>query len=245
MIRLKLSKTNCYIIETENGLMMIDTGYDFDWDLLYKELNRNIVDIRHIRFIFLTHHHDDHSGNLNKLTELNPELQVIMNEKCVGLLTKGENAREYGGGWCSKGMKRLAELYRTVKKQWSLSFPPYFIRSRDIALTCEDASISEIVGLPYRAVYTPGHSIDSISLLDDKGNLFCGDAVARYLLWAGTKYAPAFITDVGEFYRSWEKILGLGVKTIYPAHGNAFKPAMLRKYIGRITNESMGEFLWD
>ena len=29
---LKLSVTNCYLLRADNGLVLIDTGYDWEWE---------------------------------------------------------------------------------------------------------------------------------------------------------------------------------------------------------------------
>lgn len=242
---LRLSKTNAYLIETPNGYLLIDTGYELDKKAFSRQLEKYNISIDGIKFIYLTHHHDDHVGLLNTIITENNDITVIMNEHCSRLITKGINSREYGGGWCCKGMKTVAELYRKINKEWNLSFSPYIPRDNDIILKSEDSSLENILGVNIRSIYTPGHTIDSISLIDSNGNVFCGDAAANYLKWAGTKYAPAFITDFKQFYDTWDKFFTLGAKIICPSHGKPFSLDKLTRNIHKLSNEKMGLFEWD
>jgi len=243
--KIKLSKTNCYLISLENGYLLIDTGYEEDRIRFFKGLSNLQIDLNEIKFLFLTHHHDDHCGLLNVIIEKNPDIRVIVNKHSVELLKNGLNTRDFGGAWCSKKMKRAAEFYRQINKKWTLSFPSFVIRDVDIILPNEDCNLNKIVGKNLNVIYSPGHSIDSISLLDENMNLFCGDAVADYLRILGTRYAPPFITDLSQFYITWQKFIDLSVKQIYPAHGNIINISKIERNINQLSEDGLGEFIWD
>jgi len=242
---IKLSKTNCYLISIDKGYILVDTGYAEDKIRFFKELSNHQIELNEIRFIFLTHHHDDHAGLLKDLIEQNPDIRIILNEYSVELLKNGVNSRAYGGSWCSKRMKKAAEFYRLINKKWTLSFPQFINRDTDIILPNQDVNLKQIIGIDLSAIYSPGHSIDSISLLDENMNLFCGDAAADYLRILGTRYAPPFITDLSQFYSTWQKFIDLGVKQIYPSHGNKINIEKIKKNINKLTNDGMGKFIWD
>jgi len=60
---------------------------------------------------------------------------------------------------------------------------------------------------------TPGHTADSISLVLDTGESFTGDLYAEHLL-----------TDEDyEQKKSWLKLKELGIKEVFPSHGNSYK----------------------
>ena len=69
------------------------------------------------------------------------------------------------------------------------------------------------IGLNGLIVSTPGHSEDSITLLLDSGEAFTGDLYAEYLLTEN---------DV-EQIQSWNMLKQLGIKEVFPGHGNAYK----------------------
>lgn len=245
MIKIKLSKTNCYLLQISEGYLLIDTGYEIDKPIFFKKLRKNHINIQKIRYIFLTHHHDDHSGLLNEIININPDIQIIMHEKCSELLKSGKNSMEYGGKWCCRNMKRAAELYRKINKNWSLRFPPYFTRENDIILESRDIDLEPITGVKLTSVYSPGHTIDSISLIDQSMNLFCGDAAANFMRFLGTKYAPPFVTDLPQMYETWQKFLNLGVKKIYPSHGKPIKISALKNNMHKLSQKKLGKFSWD
>jgi glyoxylase-like metal-dependent hydrolase (beta-lactamase superfamily II) len=240
-----LSKTRVFLRPLPSGWLLIDTGYDRDEAAFRRALAKAGIALRDIRYLFLTHHHDDHSGLTQALTAAHPGLCVIMGETCSRLLPAGENARQFGGGWCSHGMRRVAELYRRVDRHWDLSFPPYRARPIDVVLPDADGDLSALLGIPMRVVHTPGHTPDSLSLIDAEGNWLCGDAAANYLNWAGTRHAPAFVTDFSQFYGSWRKVLDLGIRMVRPAHGRDFHPDRLVRHMNSLSDAGRGEFVWD
>ena len=46
--------------------------------MFFKLLAKQGVKPEEIRFLFLTHHHDDHSGLINDLASIDPEIRLIM-----------------------------------------------------------------------------------------------------------------------------------------------------------------------
>ncbi|WP_320130311.1 MBL fold metallo-hydrolase [uncultured Sphaerochaeta sp.] len=233
---LSLSKTNCYVLRSKEGTLLIDTGYSYDKKRFLSLCKKQGISCSDIDYVFLTHHHDDHCGLVNFLVEQNPRIRVVMHGLCADLVAKGVNATEYGGKWASPTMKVLAGMYGKLDRNWTLSFPAYQVREIDILLDFPTPSISR---LGYTIIFTPGHTPDSISLLDDEGNLFVGDAASNYLQFAQTRYAPPFLTDLKQFYLSWETLLTFPVHRIYPAHGKSFAPGALRKNLNALKEEHL------
>ncbi|MBW9144683.1 MBL fold metallo-hydrolase [Clostridium sp. CM027] len=101
IIQLKLSVTNCFLIKTENKYILIDTGYEYDWDLFCKRLKSVGVRLSDISHIILTHHHDDHCGLLNRILKENSSVQVVMSYLAKDLLLKLFicNIDEYYESW--------------------------------------------------------------------------------------------------------------------------------------------------
>lgn len=110
LINLKLSVTNCFLIKNKTKYILIDTGYEYDYELFCKRLKEVGVTSCEISHIILTHHHDDHCGLLNKLLEENNDIKVVMSYLAKDLLLKGENDRSHGGGLINKRIKLLLSL---------------------------------------------------------------------------------------------------------------------------------------
>ena len=58
---------NTYVYSCSNGYIMIDTGYEHSLKDVETKLNRSGIKLSEIKYVFLTHAHDDHAGLLNEL----------------------------------------------------------------------------------------------------------------------------------------------------------------------------------
>ena len=58
---------NTYVYATPSGYVMVDTGYEHSLKSVEKKLNKVNIKLSDIKYVFLTHAHDDHAGFLNEL----------------------------------------------------------------------------------------------------------------------------------------------------------------------------------
>jgi Zn-dependent hydrolases, including glyoxylases len=250
IIPVRLNLVNCFLVKAGDRYLLIDTGYEVDWVLFCKKLSEAGVNFSQISHVILTHHHDDHCGLLNYIIKENPNIQVVMSVLAKDLLAEGENDNTHGYHFINKRirilwlfqLKRLGLMLVTKKyisHKSNLKFSPYQVRENDILIT-EDTSLKEIgIDLSGRIIKTQGHTVDSISVLLDDGNCFVGDAAANMLQFAGTKYCVIGITNLDQYYRSWQKILDAGAKHIFPAHGSPFSTQKLKQNLGKNKKRNM------
>ena len=157
-----------------------------------------------------------------------------MSDKAEPILRSGLHAVAGKGGYVTRRMRFLAGLKAAFDKGWTHSFPPYVRRASDIAIT-GPARLADLgLGLGGAILPTPGHTVDSISLVTDDGDCYCGDAAANFFRFAGTKKCVIYVGDIEEYYRSWDRLLEAGARTMFPAHGKPFPAAELRRLRGRI-----------
>lgn len=78
----------------------------------------------------------------------------------------------------------------------------------------ESRAFLEGIGIKGEIISTPGHSDDCVTLVLDEGLAFTGDLTAPMLV-------PEDPDDLS--YQSWQKIRELGVHTVYPGHGPAWR----------------------
>ena len=93
-----------------------------------------------------------------------------------------------------------------------------------------DGALARTAGATLRGVHTPGHAPDHLCfVLEEEGALFSGDNV----LGIGTTVIPNQNGDLGQYLDSLARLLALGPKRIYPAHGPVIEDgvAKLREYI--------------
>lgn len=241
LMRIGLSQSTVYLLPCGNGYLQIDTGYEWDYPAYCKQLDRWGIDLQKIKYLLLTHHHDDHAGFLNELTRAAP-VRIIAHKEAVALLKNGANDKSRGGGYVNNFIKFVAGIKMQLDPRWSLTFPPFTMREEDILLAGDDNQLLREFGLSGRVLHTPGHCIDHLSLVLDTGEAFCGDAAASFLLWAGTKYCAVFMTDMEETYHSWKRLVEAGARMIYPAHGKPFPARRLVENIGRIETRQLVRF---
>ena len=238
MISIKLSVTTCYLVKTDEKYLLIDTGYEEDWELFQQRLKEANVEITNIGYILLTHHHDDHCGLLHSILQENSSIRVVMTELCNELIQKGNNDQTHGGGLLNKRVAFLVRrkqayvslvLHKKVDKSKNLKFQPYTSRSNDILFKGEPELRDIGIPIDGKILRTPGHTVDSISVLFPNGDCFVGDSAAHMLPFAGTKYCVIFICDMDEYYNSWSKLIKAGAKQMLPAHGPPFSVDKLIK----------------
>lgn len=212
---------NNYLLKTPLGIVAMDTGYPGGCDKFVQRF-QEIAPLNELKYIFLTHHHDDHAGFLGELLA-RCDAKVVLHPLAVELLKQGKSDAPPGGGYSSIP----ASWFGKFKTEFA--FPAVDLGVRAATVEAEDQQLFEQMGLPIKILFLPGHTADSIGLfLTETGQLFCGDAamnavisVAKHTIW---------IDDAKEFGRSWDKMLALKPKRIYPSHGTPFSPKALKKH---------------
>lgn len=211
-----------YLLETPVGWIALDTGYRGGVDRFLKRFSK-LAPVESLKYVFLTHAHDDHAGFLAALLK-KTHATLIVNTASIPLLASGENATPSGAGFST----RFASLFDIIKKDHS--FPPFHVSGRSIRIPDESAQVFKAMGLPIRIVFLPGHTRDSMGLLlEETGQLLCGDAAMNTLLVSTARHT-IWIDDPVVYGQSWDKMLSLNPSKLYPSHGSPFSPKDLVKY---------------
>lgn len=236
---IQLKYTRCYLIPVGTKYILIDTGYEFEWARFSKQLNRLNIPITAISHLILTHHHDDHAGLVVRLVEENPSIIVVVSKIGAQFLLQGKHVHPTGSGYINRRVAFLLWFKSKFDKRWTHTFPAYQHRPSDVLIE-GTIKLKDIgIDLDGIIVETPGHSEDSISLVLDDGQCICGDAASNFLGFAGTKNAAIWIDNWDEFYNSWEKLITLNVKQIYPSHGKSFPAKKLVSNLRKSKKEGM------
>lgn len=208
---------NNWIYSIPEGFVLVDTGYENGFLSLKKKLSSQNIDIQDICYIFLTHAHDDHAGFLNEILA-STSAKVVMSHKAIEVLYRGQNG--FVGG-CSSQLALLFCNFMKVVGKGKHRFPPLKQEFEKRCVFISDNNREEIgAKLGGLIIDTPGHTDDSISLLLNEGSLFCGDAAMNGL--PSLNKITIWLEDKEEFLQSWEKIIELKPKKIYPGHGKPF-----------------------
>lgn len=199
-----LASVNCYLIKTNDGFILIDTGDSRKRDELEKELKNAGCEPGNLKLILITHGDSDHTGNAAYLRD-KYGAKIAMHQGDSGMVQKGDMLSNRRGNLLAKIINPFMGLSRSNR------FTPDF--------HVEDGTDLSEYGLNAKIIHIPGHSSGSIGLLTSDGDLFCGD------LFTNTK-KPAInsiMDDKVAANKSIEKLKGLNVDMVYPGHGDSFR----------------------
>jgi metallo-beta-lactamase class B len=153
-----LSPSAVYVIDTTDGLVLVDSGLDADAGPLIHTVSGWGLDLSRLRKILLTHVHGDHSQGAQRLRELTGA-QVYVGRGDADVLRAGAPREAFFGKMEMAGVV----LHPTAV---------------DVELS-GDESI-EVGDAHFRALATPGHTPGSICYVMARGRqrvLFTGDVV--------------------------------------------------------------------
>jgi len=193
---------NCYLLTTEKGFVLIDTGGKSKRRKLEQELASEGCRPGDLVLILLTHGDFDHTGNCAYLRE-KYDTKIAMHHDDAGMVEQGDMFWNRQTG--NIILKKLINSFFKITR-----FKPDF--------ELDESSDLSTYGLNAKVLYLPGHSKGSIGLLTSDKDLFCGD-----LFTNRKKPEPNSLVDnVDELNESIEKVKSLDINTVYPGHGQPF-----------------------
>jgi len=224
---INLGGVNCFLLKSGDRFVLIDTGFAARRAQLERELERAGCRPGDLKLLVLTHGDVDHAGNCAYLREKYGAI-IAMHQGDAGMVERGDMS------WSRKARPdRISILFRVV-----IFFTGLFMRPGGVDLFSPDVILEDgddlsAYGFDAIVLHLPGHSKGSIGILTPGGHpsrgsrgtsgraLFCGDLLMNVI-----RPGPHFmINDLADFNASLEKLRGLDIETVYPAHGRPFPMA--------------------
>jgi glyoxylase-like metal-dependent hydrolase (beta-lactamase superfamily II) len=211
----------CYLVQGD-GLIMIDAGMPGQAGTFAKATAALGIQPRDIRLMVITHGHFDHTGSAKAIKDLT-RAKIAMHRQdkdCleVPLRRPPRGATPWG--------RVLVGALGVVA-----SSPQIAPTQVDVVLGDEGCSLVEY-GIPGRVIYTPGHTMGSVSVLLETGEALVGDLAMNALPLRLGPGLPALAEDIQKVRESWRLLLDAGAKTVYPAHGKPFSAEVMRRALG-------------
>ena len=203
------------------GVILIDGGDPHKVTKLKEGIEKASIKPEEIRLIVLTHGHWDHIGSVKDIKDLTGA-RVLMHQKDMHFLDETHPSQPPGFTLWGMVIIAFLKLYSRF-----IRIPAFEV---DIVVGDEDFSLVEY-GIPGKVVYTPGHSWGSVSVLLESGEAFVGDLAMNMLPMRLTPGLPPFGDDMQIVKKSWQKLMDMGIKTVYPAHGEPFPVEIMQKAI--------------
>jgi hydroxyacylglutathione hydrolase len=212
-----LGMVNCYLLKGEK-YVLIDAGIPGLKKPFFQGLKDTGVQLEQIELVVITHGHMDHIGLAKVVKELTGA-KLAIHEREVDWLENGKSPLPPGATPFGKILMSLGGFMPPITVEPTVA---------DIVITDDGLSL-ETYGLPGKVVYTPGHTMGSVTVLLASGEAFVGDLAMSARFMRATPGLPIFAEDLDLVVHSWEELLDLGAKTIYPAHGKPFPADVFRK----------------
>lgn len=210
--RLGNDQVACYLVDTPDGITLIDAGLPGHWRDLQRELRSLGKSADDIRGLVLTHGDSDHIGFAERLRSEHGVPVYVHAADAVRART-GDKPKVAVGP-----MRPGATL-----GFFGYSLRKNGLRTRYVRDVTEfgDGDVLDLPGRP-EIVGMPGHSPGSVAVhvpLADA--VFVGDALTtRHVLTGRTGPQPApFTDDPAEALDSLDRIAGLSASWVLPGHG--------------------------
>lgn len=217
---------NAWLLPFGDGFFLIDTGYPGDYSRFRKGMEHAGLDYSKIRFLFVTHAHDEHAGFAACLRRETGCRLVLPRESLPGLAS---GRFDWKGVSVNPLMELLGRLYGFVKQR-DYSFEPVLPSEDDILLDAGNQDILRTYGISGTFIATPGHSHDSWSFIMDDGRAYVGDAAMNWFNFLGAGNRPIFMEDRRAMYRSLDLIRATGAQWLLTGHGDPLPVAGLPVY---------------
>jgi glyoxylase-like metal-dependent hydrolase (beta-lactamase superfamily II) len=210
---------NFYLVEEGDAVTIVDTGYPAYSDQAVsalEELGRKSSDIK---AIVLTHTHPDHIGGARNLVERTSAPVYV---------SRGEAP-------IASGERKPAGPKGVVPVLWRpgmLRFVGHTVVSKGLTRATVPEAVAfdadDVLDVPgkLRVVSTPGHSsAHSALLLESRGVLFCGDAMATLAVHTGETgpMIHPFNEDRARAVRSLDVIEPVQADVLLPGHGEPWR----------------------
>jgi len=205
VVTMPLSYTNCYLIQTAQGWILVDAGPQSVAGSFSRRLHKLGIDPKDIQLIVITHAHFDHVGSLTQIKKLcrcpvlaHP-LEARLIESGEVVIPPGTNTLGTMISWMGRHSKCMLGFSET-----------------EVEITADQEFDLTGYGVAGKIIPTPGHTPGSLSVLLEDGQAVVGDLAMN--IWRRSNF-PIFAEHPGEIAASWDMLIKQGATVFYPAHG--------------------------
>lgn len=220
--KFEMQTDNVYVIDTKmfgfdnysssylvkgKELVMIDTGLPNQLDAVHAGIQSHGFSVSDISKVFVSHAHEDHSGNTGPILRESPKASVYINPVALEFLTTPSIEDD----------RRKKELPADMQNRFGTMEP--VPRSR-IQLV-NDGDVFDIGdGVTLRIRFTTGHQPSGMIIFEEKnGGLFINDLVGNYFSDADYLQVLApFRFDILESMKLLKEIISLPLKKLFLGH---------------------------
>jgi glyoxylase-like metal-dependent hydrolase (beta-lactamase superfamily II) len=208
---------NGYILEDDDGLTLIDTGWKADDVLaaLQAGLNACGYALADVRRLLITHCHFDHYGLAATLGRAGVA-ELVMHEQ------DWELARDHFSDPAALDAAADEWIARNGLRV-DVSLDEELMHNRtELAAPTRALAGGERIGR-LRALWTPGHTPGHLCFIDERtGAMFTGDHILDPVTPHVGVWRPGNHNPLGDYIASLHAVAAAGATMVFPAHGEPF-----------------------
>jgi glyoxylase-like metal-dependent hydrolase (beta-lactamase superfamily II) len=216
VIPIKFGHVNIYLIKTESGYILVDTGMPNKNQQLDEVFQKYGIDPKSVQLIILTHGHLDHVGSVayvQKATGAKVLCQQSFSKSLANGVIETATPQNFTGRILNFFTGFLGSHIDGMKA--------------DIVFD-EEYGLSEF-GIQGKVIHTPGHSTSSISIILDNGEALIGDLIRESK--PGEVGFGMFYEDKTTILESLQRIAEFNPRIIYLSHSTTIDNQVLKKFI--------------
>lgn len=216
--RIKTGSVNSYLVGTEKGFVLIDTGTAGSFSDFQRVFGDHKITFTDLIAIILTHTHYDHTGNAKAIRERS-SAPIIVHAMAEEYVKQGYTPLPKGTKPFGKLMIKLAGAAKSHRG----SYPPF---TPDITVT--DRYDLTQLGVNGEVISTPGHTKASMTIILEDDACFVGDSIFNF---GFSSFYPPFADDKQALLTTWDFFKNLPCSVFYPGHGKPIKkPEFLENF---------------
>jgi len=218
----RLSILNAYVVKTDEGSMLIDTGWNTDvaFNALISQLAEIDLTPADLKYIIITHFHPDHFGLSERLSKVS-NATFIQHEIEIKLLTLRRNDAEKALSSMAKWLNRNGFPLSGYEEIKDISLSVYKLNHGNANILSVNGGEKIHLGqFNFDIVWAPGHSPGMICLHEPSLEyLFCSDHVLAHTTPNISLFSELAGNPLGDYFQSLRNVAKLPVKFAFPAHG--------------------------
>ncbi|HUS78137.1 MAG TPA: MBL fold metallo-hydrolase [Patescibacteria group bacterium] len=213
-----LGYTYSYLLKEASTI--IDTGAGSSEGLkgLDDQMREAGLALNEVKRIIVTHLHGDHVGLVDYVREVSGASvvahRIAMERQREAALASGRLYEDLVKETKLMGAGKHVGLLRSL--QGSRRGKPYILEIDELL---DDGDILDLEGSRLRVYWTPGHAREHICLHDEERRiLYAGDHILPKITPHMSLHGPDEGDPLGDYLTSLDKLRGLPVRTVLPAH---------------------------
>jgi glyoxylase-like metal-dependent hydrolase (beta-lactamase superfamily II) len=218
-----LGCTHSYLLRDAAALIDTGVGTNDAYEALEEQLGSVGLATSDIEHVVLTHLHRDHVGLVERVRSASGAV-VHAHRSAVELQRKAVEAESGGSGGHADELRLLGGgryISMLGRFEGAVRRPRLTV---DIDEPHDDGDTIGLKGSELRVLWTPGHSPEHICLYDaEKGLLYSGDHVLPRITSHVSLHSHEGGDPLRDYLDSLERLRGLPVKAVLPAHEYIFQ----------------------